>query len=549
MTFSGRLNCIVFILFSFALSAEVTVRISQNKIKKGEPLYLLVEANAGENVENRRHIHSAKGVTAEFIGTEQSYSMINGRSSVKKILKFRVVTSKDGALETPSIQLSVNGQDKNIDPIQFSVSKEKYAPQISDDDIESPFDDLIPPWMRGKKKTSYTEPSEDDLVVIFETTRDRVYLGETSVGYYNLYYKNVKKPLMERTDAQSPSFPYFGFEYLSEAGVSVTDSRGIYKGKEYSLAPYQRDIFALTPLKTGKFRLGDSSFTVEGSPSSYFSARSISAVPKTVTVMSLPSPAPSDFTGEVGEYTASVSLTGQEFHLGESVPILLKIKGKGSGTLIRNPLEKFCTEKKCEGNLVFSGDLKKKQFAEQGKGVYGFNSDMEFRYSFLPERTGEYHLGEAKISFFNPYSDKYDAAVIEIPKFTVQEKRIAEKGPVSYERSNIFLYLFYFLFLGSITFLAYRFRDLLLNSFYALKNTSLFPGIPDDIHSFDLLAGNKKEVLLKNFLCTKGYSPVNAEEIVHFRRKNQSLGFAELYKSLDRQGRKRLLELVRSKES
>ncbi|HNI99660.1 MAG TPA: BatD family protein, partial [Leptospiraceae bacterium] len=501
------------------------------------------------SVENRRHIHSSKGVTAEFIGTEQSYSMINGKSSVKKILKYRVVTSKDGALETPPIQMSVNGQDKLIDPIAFSVSKEKYAPQISEDDIESPFDDLIPPWMKGKKKTAYTEPSEDDLVVMFETTRDKVYLGETVVGYYNLYYKNVKKPLMERMEAQSPSFPYFGFEYLSEAGVSVTDSRGVYRGKEYFLAPYQRDIFALTPLRNGKFRLGETNFTVEGSPASYFSARSVPAIPKTVTVMSLPSPSPSDFTGEVGEYTASVSLGAQEFHLGESVPILLKIKGKGSGTLIRNPLEKFCTERKCEGNLVFSGDMKKKQFAEQGKGVYGFNSDMEFRYSFLPERTGEYHLGEAKIGFFNPYAEKYEAAVIEMPKFTVQEKRIMEKGPVSSERSNIFLYLFYILSLSSIAFLGYRFRDIILNSFNEFRNTAVFPGIPDDIHSFDILAGSKKEVLLKNFLCTKGYSPANAEEIVHFRKKNQNLSFAELYKSLDRHGRKRLLELVRSKES
>ncbi|HNO26902.1 MAG TPA: hypothetical protein PKK94_28230, partial [Leptospiraceae bacterium] len=372
----------------------------------------------------------------------------------------------------------------------------------------------------------------------------KVYLGETVVGYYNLYYKNLKRPLLERTDVQSPLFPYFGFEYLSEAGVSVSDSRGIYKGKEYFLAPYQRDIFALTPLRNGKFRLGETNFTVEGNPASYFSARSIAAVPKTVTVISLPTPAPPDFTGEVGEYTASVSLIGKEFHLGESVPILLKMKGKGSGTLIRNPLEKFCLERKCEGNLVFSGDLKKKQFAEQGKGTYGFNSDMEFRYSFLPERTGEYSLGEAKISFFNPYTEKYDAAVIDIPKFNVQEKRAVEKAPSGYEKSNVFLYLFYILSLGSIAFLGYRFRDILLNSFTAFKNTSIFPGIPDDIHSFDLLAGNKKEVLLKNFLCTKGYSPSAAEEIVHFRRKNQNSGLAELYKSLDRHGRKRLLELV-----
>ena len=72
MIFSGKLNFFILFLFSFTLSAEVSVGLSKKSIKKGEPLYLIVEANGGESVENRRHVHSAKGVTAEFIGTEQS---------------------------------------------------------------------------------------------------------------------------------------------------------------------------------------------------------------------------------------------------------------------------------------------------------------------------------------------------------------------------------------------------------------------------------------------------------------------------------------------
>ncbi len=130
MKFFGRILLYnLLLLFSFSLSAESFFRLSKESILKGEPLTAQFEFKGGVNVKVPKNIISQNGVTAEYIGTEESVSIINMNVSRKKIVKFRIVTSKDGDLFTPDILVLVDGNEVHSGEISFSVSKDKYVPK------------------------------------------------------------------------------------------------------------------------------------------------------------------------------------------------------------------------------------------------------------------------------------------------------------------------------------------------------------------------------------------------------------------------------------
>jgi hypothetical protein len=122
-------SILIILVYPFFIQAEPVFRLSKNEILKGEPLTAQFEFKGGADIKVPKNIISNNNVTAEYIGTEESVSIINMNVTRKKIVKFRIVTSKDGNLKTPDIIVESEGKEIHSGEENFTVSKEKYVPK------------------------------------------------------------------------------------------------------------------------------------------------------------------------------------------------------------------------------------------------------------------------------------------------------------------------------------------------------------------------------------------------------------------------------------
>jgi hypothetical protein len=515
------------------------------------------------NVKVPKNIISQNGVTAEYIGTEESVSIINMNVTRKKIVKFRIVTSKDGDLITPDIIVLVDGNEVHSGEISFSVSKDKYVPKNNWFDFG---DELFDGRLQGFGKRAFTEPSEGDLFVKFETTRSTIYLGEPIIGYYNLYYKNVVSPFIERNENKILNFPYFSSDLLSDVTIASKD-RVIQGGSEYAIAPYQREVYALTPLKKGVYEIGEAEFLIEGSPTSYFSPRTLVSDKKRVVIKELPSPVPPEFKGEVGDYSVKVLVPSKQFYEGIPGRIKLKIYGEGSGTYINNPLEMICnTNNKCSFEISMIGENRNRKFVKLKEGGYGFYSELEFEYSVLPKKEGTLLFPKINFVYFSPTNETYEIKSIVLPELTINTKPPIEKEELISDTNYTILFINVLLFFSG-TFLVYRFRydipyatKALIIYMSSKTKKVIFDLIPEKKRLFlqqkfslgfedkegqdlDLFIGNKKDTLLKNFLIQKGLSKEDSGFLSRVKSSHGNRKFVEILPDLNAESRHKILKI------
>jgi hypothetical protein len=537
---------LTFFIFAITIFADVSFHLSKSKIKKGEPIYIQCEVTGSEDVQPTSKVFSSAGVIAEYVGTEESVSMVNFEVSRKKILRFRIVSSKDGNLETPVIKVKVGGKEIISNPMKFTVSKEAYQNPIADNDFSDFFEGSGFPNFPGlrSRKRNLVEPSKDDLKLIFETTRTNVYVGETIVAYFNLYYKNMEPPLLERNEARLLNFPFFSTQLLGDTVSIASSGLRTFDGDKYNQFPYQKEIYALTALKKGIYKLGEAEFVVEGAPETYFPAKAIKAKTGTLTVLDIPKPEPIGFSGEVGIYNVAIISTSNTYKVGEPVHITIKITGEGSGLLFKDPLENYCKLVACDVEISFLGSNKKRSFVKLSSGGYGFSSEIEFKYSIYPKKSGKLALGELKILFFNPITASYETASTDFPVFQINEKPILPE--VIFEKdSKFYNYLIYFLFTCSAFYLVYIFRTPLIG-FLNVKNITLklTNKNPEELEKLELMIGNKRESVLKNYFLNKGVGKEEIEYIMKIKKKFGYTSLTEIYQKLDKHEKNRLTSIA-----
>ncbi|MCX7998698.1 MAG: BatD family protein, partial [Leptospiraceae bacterium] len=270
----------IFLSFNF-LQAEPLIRLSKEKVLKGEPLYLELEFKGKPNLEIPQKVITQSNVTLEYLGSQDNLSIINGKVSQERTLKFRVVTSKDGKLQTPPFTILENGSPIPIPSKAFEVSKQRYVHEPQNlDDFDSIFNRMLGPQKRQGDTYNPT-----DSHILFKVNKQRAYVGETLVGYYLFYLRNMNGWFLERNQQSNPEFPFFTSELLPNVNIEAP-STDEYKGITYNLFPYQREVYALTPLRKGKYKIGKTNFLlVDGGLESIFSQKSIDAEPIEITVL------------------------------------------------------------------------------------------------------------------------------------------------------------------------------------------------------------------------------------------------------------------------
>ncbi|MCW7490551.1 BatD family protein [Leptospira meyeri] len=477
-SFGNKSRTLLF-LFLFPLatidSSEVEFLFSPNEFSLGEHAKLEVRAHGDKVFRAVQTNIKQNGVRIRFSGSGTETQIINFKVSKSQILNFYVDTESEGTFHLPEVLVEYDNKTFKSPPIQFKVSKKS---RHSQNQFFNPF-----PF------EDFEAPSEGSPEVAFHTNKTVFYKGEPIVGYFVLYYDGYRQPFLERDPNQSISFPYFLSETLRQVSVQIEPEVKRNNHLKKTLV-YEKEIYGLTPVKSGKFQIGKTKF-ISGDSLRFNSLQeTVDTTPATVTVLNLPSNQPESFTGAIGNFQLKLTNFPKEVRKAETVYFEITIEGEGGHEGIK-PWQ----ESKMKYQLV--SQTRNKTFRKLESGEYGFYSIVRFLYGYQVREGEKLQLEPYQFSYFSLKNSQYKTLSLQFPTLPI----LAEKGKEPKQKSNqttnskapsIFPLVFLAV-LGTLSYLGYR-------KYRLNRQANEFV---DMVQNF----GKKRNIFLVDYLEKRGITP------------------------------------------
>jgi hypothetical protein len=254
-------------------------------------------------------------------------------------------------------------------------------------------------------------------------SKREVYMGEQFVSGLKVYTRVNTRPASSSRD-----IPYEGF-FKNSVDPDESAQQQEIGGQPYVTQVIQRHI--LIPQKSGKLVIPpyESEWMVQqrverqGGRSAFDSffddpffngyqdvPVKLSTLPVFILVKPLPPGAPGGFTGAVGEFTMSASLSASEMEVNEALSLKITISGTGNLPLLGEP----------EVNLPPDHDLydvsRSLKSSTSGNQITG---SVTFEYPIVARHAGRYRIAPVQFAWFDPKAETYRTATTGEFSFTV----------------------------------------------------------------------------------------------------------------------------------
>ena len=499
---------LIFLLLTNIFSQEIESTVSSSKINLTESIIYTIKIDDVEvNPEVRldKLEKSFSIIAGPNVGSEYRY--INGKRSSSRSISWTLIPKGDGILIIPSFEVKVGKK------IFFT---KEFKVEVVEQNIDK---------------------STKDLILEVNIDKTDVVVGEQIVISYKFYTRIASKVI----STEFPKYKNFWTEKLFDpTGTQINpDSWEDIEidGYNYkSLKLYEVSIF---PLEEGIFELDSMIMKVETKEkdpsfnrlfwndpffdtfSQYTSARILVSDPIKVKVSSLKN-IPEDFSGAVGLFKLSSSIS--EGKIEEGIPAIFTLKLDGSGNLknIGRPIIKF--PDKLE---VFEGEtLIEKNITDSSSG------SISWKYNLIPRKSGIFKIIPISFPYYSPKIKKWSNAISNEVVFEVFESTLyddkdktlidSSKKTLKYIRmqpqkwikiaSNNFNNSILFMFIFSIIFLIIPYFE---NSFRSIKNN--IENLIDDKKS---IKSAKSNIRLSKSILTDG--PKIILRYFHLKKKISS---------------------------
>jgi len=383
------------LLVSIGLGAEIefSASVDRTTVGLGEPLQLTVTV-AGTNISRvpRPQLPALDGF--DNLGSSQSQStsisIVNGRMQQQTAISFiyTLVPKKLGELTIGSCRLIYNNTEYTTEPIAINVVRSATRAQPKPQPgPKSPFDLFEEP----------APAAEGDFRLISSVDKKTVYQGEQVTATWTFYTNqqvtslNLKEP---------PALTGFWSDEIYQPRQLEYEQKSL-DGKRYYAAVIKKT--ALFPTQSGELKIG--AMSVEGEvivPGFFFSGSrpfAVSSEPVRITVKPLPDQGkPASFTGGVGSFQVSVSLSKNKSAGGEPLTLTIAVSGTGNLGLI-GPVR--LTE--IPGLKILAPETKDNFHYTGGR----LSGTRRFIYPLLPTADGRYRIPEIELGFFDPQTGSY----------------------------------------------------------------------------------------------------------------------------------------------
>ena len=280
----------------------------------------------------------------------------------------------------------------------------------------------------------------EDIFLRAHVSKNSMYENEGVLITYKLYYRIN---LLDNS-YPTPNFENFiSHEIENPSNIPVNVEN--YNGKTYRTFVMRQ--YVIYPQKSGTITIPGEKIEILASflvrrAQSFFDNDQYSNVKKaihsnsvTVNVKPLPSGKPASFTGAVGDYKMTSSITSENVKTNEGLTIKLNISGSGNLKMIQNPEFTFPNGFEIYDPKV---NLNTKTTA---RGVSGSKS---IEYLVIPRYAGDFTIPSVEFSYFDPVSGTYKRQTT--PEYNLHVERgkggeTASQSVVSYSNKEDLRYL------------------------------------------------------------------------------------------------------------
>lgn len=380
--FFGKFGFIILLSPTIVWSVEVS--LSSKRVYSGDSVVVTIRTTDEKDIQVRETFFESNGVKAYYQGTSSETKIMNFTIVRTRAVQFNITEHRTGVWKIPNIQVFLDEKPFRIPLLEFEVIKRTPNKQ------------------------------EDDLAlssVKFHTNKTVIYVNETIIGYFALYYEGMRQPFLERDPNQGIEFPFFQTELVPNVSVQIPIA-----------LPYEKEIYALTPIKPGNFKIGKTKFIVGDSLFFGRFHETLDTEPLNVEVLPLPSFSSNDFFGAVGEYTLNAKVLNPNPEEGERIYLEVIVKGLGGGEGIRfqEPYQEVSRERT-------------RKWSRTNGEEFGFVTESRIVLSHPGFAVGKASLPGLKLVYFSPRQSIFEEA--KVGPFAIFSKPRAPI-PQSEERGN-----------------------------------------------------------------------------------------------------------------
>ncbi len=310
-----------------------------------------------------------------------------------------------------------------------------------------------------------TGVSANDLFMQMQVSKRSVYEQEGLLVSFKLY---TAVDVADLTNVKFPEFEGFLSQEIEMKDAQISMEN--YNNRNYRT--YLLKQVVLYPQRSGKLTIEGGKLDAQVRIVTQQRARSLFDItpyqtvsktlvmnPVTIDVKPLPSGKPASFSGAVGEFNMTSSLTPTSLKANEAVTMNLKITGTGNVKLIKNP------------EVTFPNDFElydPKPTLDTKVSAAGVSGSKTIEYMAIPRFAGDFEIPPVNFSYFDPKSGTYKT--ISTLAYTLQVEKgeggDSATGPVVSNFSNK----------ESVKFLGQDIRYLKVKDAHFVSNNELFFG-------------------------------------------------------------------------
>ena len=395
---------------SFTIDAPKQVSVNS----KFSITYILKDGEASTSSLKVPQINGCSLIFGPSVASSQSYQIINGKASSSSQHEYTYYyrADKEGEYIIGAASIVVDGKKMTTQPASLTIVASKHSQDNQSNGANSsnqPVDiDDISTQNAGKKVDA------NDVFIRISTSRSSAYEQEAIECTIKLYTKYSISEFMAITQ---PTFNGFLVEDLQFQ--SSINARETYNGQEYQTAVLKKCI--LFPQKSGNLTIvsGTYDLTVvqyEQVNMGFYVVNQpvtkkirINSNNATISIQPLPIPQPAGFDGAVGQFTAAVRISTNNFRTNEPATLTYSINGTGNIKYIKDAIIDFPSEfEQYTPNHTVDAEMK-------GNNVSG-SSITE--YTFIPKEVGNYTINVPNFVYFDPESKEYKT--IELESFDIK---------------------------------------------------------------------------------------------------------------------------------
>ena len=376
-----------------------------------------------------------------YTSTSSSTSFVNGHrtSTFEQTYTYMLMAQKAGTFTISPATVKVDGENVQSNGVRIQVLPEDEQPSTSAATSQSTQSSQS---SQNSQAGQGNQASSENLFVRTIASKTRVHEQEALMITYKLYFANVDVAQLTN-NTKLPEFTGFLKQDLEQGEIQTQLEH--YNGRNYQTAVLYRTI--LYPQHSGDITIDPAKFeavirvqTQQRSRSifddffgSYTNVTKMLTAPGvTIHVTGLPGGKPAGFSGGVGKFTLTPSISQTEVQTNDAVTIKLDISGAGNMKLLKTPAIDWP-----EGFEPYDPKVTN-NFNTTTAGVSGTKS---IEYLAIPRSAGEYTIPPVKFSYFDIDDKAYKT--LSTPEYTIRVKRGAgdaanseQQGVISYTQKE-----------------------------------------------------------------------------------------------------------------